>query len=317
MQIAETSPDQAKYILRVMKVAATGEGHLASTPRALITAIQKYLLLTEYDIAHLEFISPEEVAIAITEPIMRQQLLQATIVVILSAGEARLPQLHIIESYAKALEVSEDILKHLRMLCRRQILRLKIDVYRHCFIGQKYKQEVDKQGIGWLLKGLISYTGIKEDSRLASSYRKLEFLPQESLGYQLWKFHQENKYPFPGEKGGAHENTSYHDITHILAGYDSSPLGELQTVAMTVGYKKTGDPLASIFFILLQQHLGINVGFLSQARRGVLDLPDAPDKFIRAFLRGTAMNIDLSDNWDSWDVISCPVEELRKQYNIV
>src|SRR6476469_3697065 len=271
MQIVKITPAQAKYILRVMKVAATVEGHITSTPRALIAAVQKYLFMTEYDIDYLEFISPEEVAIAIINPIMRQQLLQAMIVIMLSAG-AMVHPLHIIESYAKSLEVSEDILKYLRMLCKRQILRLKIDVYQHCFIGKKYKQEVDKQGIKWLIKGFISYTGIKEDSALASRYRKLEFLPQGTLGYQLWKFHQENKYPFPGEKGGAHENTSYHDITHILAGYDTSPLGELQAVAMTVGYKKTGDPLASIFFILIQQQLGVNVGFLSQARRGVLDL---------------------------------------------
>ncbi len=48
------------------------------------------------------------------------------------------------------------------------------------------------------------------------------------------------------------------------------------------------------------------------AERGYFDV----EKALVALERGAAMNIDLSEGWDYWEVIDHPVQDLRIRYNI-
>jgi hypothetical protein len=319
MELIIPTPKQSEFVLGALKTVVSGDDSLPETPRALIAAIQKHLLMTEYNIDSLPNISPSSLAQIIIHPQQRLQIVQAMIVLILSTGDVNSQQFQRIESYVFALELPKSILRNLHQLYRRQFITLSADVYYHCFIAQKYKLELKRQGLRWFLKGLVNYFGLIEDKKLAARYHQLELFPEETLGYQFWKFYQVNNYPFPGEKGSAHENTCFHDVTHILAGFDTSPEGEIQTVAMTVGYKYKQDknPLSSIFFILLQQHIGLQIGLLSQAKKGILNSPEMPDKFVKAFQQGTAMKVDLSCNWNHWAAFNQPIEELRKEYNQV
>lgn len=314
MQLIIPTPEQSEFVLRSL-ITVIGSA-LTETPRSLIAAAQTHLLNTHYDLDTLEPIAPHHLAEQISEPDLRRQVIQAMVVLMLSGGGVGAEQMGAIDEYARALQVDPQTLRNLRQLYQRRFLQLSLDVYRRCFITQKYQFEWRRQGIGWFLKGLINYLGWVEDRELVDRYRDLERLPEETLGYQFWAFCQTHQYAFPGEKGGTHENTCFHDVTHVLAGYDTSPAGELQVVAMTVGYKRDGDPLASLFFILLQQHLGIQVGLLSPANTGTLDAPNASDQFIQAFKRGVDMTVDLSGAWDHWAAFAQPVEQLRADYNI-
>jgi hypothetical protein len=307
---------QAEVILRSLKQIALQHGDLAATPRSLLNAVQKYFLFTQIDLDQLASIAPEAVAEVIQSPSMRLQLIQAMVGMILSTGSVTTQQWQAIVAYAQVLNVPQSTLRNLRQLYQRQLRWLKFDVYRRCFIAQKYQFELRRQGIGWLVRGLVSYLGWMDDRSLADRYHQLQHFPPETLGYQFWQFYQENHYAFPGERHGNHESTCFHDVTHILAGHDTSPEGELQVVGMTIGYKTSGDPLASLFFILLQQHLGIQVGLLSKASLGVLDRPGMAEKFVRSLKCGAVMTIDLAENWDHWTAFEQSVSSLRQQYNI-
>lgn len=317
MKLLIPTPEEAEYVLRSCKQVAIVDHILGKTPRALLAAAQKYILKTDYDLDTLEPITPQVLSQCVTDPELRRQLVQAMVVLTLATGNVQPEQFQRVAAYAQALQVPQSTLKYLHQLCQRRLGRLKIGVYRQSFISQRYQLELGRQGLGWFLKGLLNYTGLVPDRALAERYYALERLPETSLGHQFWQFSQTHRYPFPGEKGGNHEGTCFHDVTHILAGYDTSAAGELQVVAMTVGYKQRGDPLASLFFILLQQHLGVQVGLLSPAKTGGLDAPGMPEKFIKALKRGSEMTVDLSEDWDHWEAFNHSVADLRVRYNMV
>ncbi|MBX2863480.1 MAG: hypothetical protein KTR27_07985 [Leptolyngbyaceae cyanobacterium MAG.088] len=56
--------------------------------------------------------------------------------------------------------------------------------------------------------------------------------------------------------------------------------GELFTVALTAGYQQTGDPLASLLFMVLYHHAGVQVGISSKAHRGALDQPNVLEQMV-------------------------------------
>jgi hypothetical protein len=103
----------------------------------------------------------------------------------------------------------------------------------------------------------------------------------------------------------------YHDCTHVLSGYDTTPEGEVQVACFSAGYRRK-DPFAFVFFVLLQFHVGVRMTPITVARTGVFD----PAKALIALRRGVAMNVDLTDGWEYWPVMGEQVEELRKRYGI-
>lgn len=287
------------------------------TAEAVLTSAQRHLLGTDDDLKQLAPANPVALAEAIPNPQVRLHLVQAMVVLALIDSRVSQAQLNWLQTYCRALAVPERVGRYLHQFYHRQWKRLSLDVYWHCFIAEKYRWELRRWGWGWLIRGALIYLGWIQDRALADRYQQLAHLPEDTLGYQFWQFYQQNAYPFPGEKGGLHEHTIFHDATHVLGGYDTSAAGELQTVAMTAGYQRHGDPLASICFILLQQHLGIQAGLLSKAQKGILAEPGMAEKFVLAFKCGLEMRVDLSDYWDHWAAFSQPIAQVRRQYNLV
>jgi hypothetical protein len=67
-----------------------------------------------------------------------------------------------------------------------------------------------------------------------------------------------------------------------------------------------------MFFGLMQFHMAIRVGLLAKAESGHFN----PQLMLKALARGAAMNIDLTDKWNPWEVMDRDIDELRAEYNI-
>jgi hypothetical protein len=65
--------------------------------------------------------------------------------------------------------------------------------------------------------------------------------------------------------------------------------------------------------MLAQFQLGIQVTPVTEAETHQVD----PDLMIKALVRGTHVNRDLTANWDPWDDFENPIVELRRAYNIL
>jgi len=319
MQLIQPTDEQSLWLLRVVKSVL---GPIDSgAARYLIDASQRHWLQSDYNWEELEPLpstawSDEIANPPLSDPLMAQQLIQSLVILAIVGDRRNWHTYHCIRQLARRLKVKNAGLRYLQLWCLKANWLLILDVYWHGFIAQKYRYEWRRRGWRWLLGGAATYLGWMQNRALTQQYRQLQWLPPTTLGHAFWQFYQQHHYAFPGERQGLHEGLAFHDVTHILGDFDISPEGELQAVALTAGYQQFGDALASLIFIILQQHSGIQIGLLSQAQQGWLARPNVADHFVRTFVAGAAMTVDLAQTWDFWDAVEHPVAALRQRYNL-
>jgi hypothetical protein len=308
--------DQAHAGLRAMKTVLTAAGPLEPVRREVLAAVQRHLLRTDYDLDALPEIAPEELAPAIGDPALRAQLVSGMVTIALTSDRIDKRELAAIESFAAALDVRPTALEQLRKLNEERLMTLRIDVARRSLGGAAMKQLYEEQGALGVVKNLGSFAGLFENRDVAERYRGLEGYADGTLGKELWRFYKANGYAFPGEKHGAPESLLSHDLSHILAGHGTDFQSEGLVLGFQAGYRKQ-DPFSVLVFLLLNAQHGLKLtAFAEPTTRFYNDKPGALDEVVRAFARGSRMNIDLTDRWDFWAVMDRPVEELRKEYGI-
>ncbi len=233
------------------------------------------------------------------------------IVMSLADGEANDAESKVVEAFARALNVESESFDTLRKLADGHFLAARLDVARHFFAREKLIERVKRDGVGWLARAVVSLAGIAENRDLAERYRALEIYPPNSLGRRYFEFVRSNSFQFPGERGGPPEPVTLHDLTHTLGGYGTDPAGEMQVIGFHAGFRRA-NPFTWIFFGMMQFHMGIRVGLLAEGESGHFD----PQRMLNAIARGAAMNIDLTDQWNPWEVMDRDIDALRAEYGI-
>ncbi len=165
--------------------------------------------------------------------------------------------------------------------------------------------------MGAVARAVCAAAGRLEDRALARRFETLRALPDGTLGREYIHYLETRGWPLPGERGAQSDIIVYHDMTHILADYGTDPGGEVETACFTAGHRRK-EPFTFVLFVLLQFHIGVRMTPGAKAERGYFDVGRA----LVALERGAAMNIDLSADWDYWDVVDVSVDELRRRYNI-
>src|SRR5262249_5763607 len=150
-----------------------------------------------------------------------------------------------------------------------------------------------------------------EDPEEARRYNRLGLLPEGTFGRALWRHWVERDFALPGQRDGLPAFAIFHDLGHVLAGYDTDPAGEAQPAAFQAGYVRH-DGFMSLLSAIAQFHLGIKITPIAPAGVGYLDV----DKVMVALSRGAACNADLSDNWDFWPHMPRPLDEVRAELGI-
>ena len=72
------------------------------------------------------------------------------------------------------------------------------------------------------------FFGAAVNREMLWNYKRLGLLPEGTLGREYWKHLTEVGFGFPGEPGGIAESVAYHDIAHVLAEHDTTPLADRQ-----------------------------------------------------------------------------------------
>jgi hypothetical protein len=295
-----------------MKMVALADGKLVDAERGFLATGQSFFG-TNLDIEQLEPITPEELAEHIESPGLRLQMIRGMVILSLIDGEATPAESMLIEKFAAALGVETPDLKTLRLLAEQSLIRARFDLARRFWAREKMIETVKAQGIGWLARSLAAMAGFREDAAIASKYRALESAPAGSLGRAYYDFIHGNGFSFPGEKGSPPETITLHDLTHVLSGYGTDPIGELQVLAFHSGCRREEkDPFSFLMFGIAEFHLGISVTPVAQGSKGQLD----PALVLKALRRGAACKIDPTEGWDPWTVMNEPLSELRAKYNI-
>lgn len=312
MHIVQPTADEAEAGLRALATILRAGGRaLSPMDRRMLEASQRHILKTAFEVDALPSITPAELAERVVRPPIRQQLSMAMVVLSFASGSASERHVTLVESYVAALGVSVRELEDLRLLVERRLATLRFDILRHMYIGDRVVELYRDEGFLGILRALGGIRGLVERPEIAAKYRALGELPSGTLGRSYYEYAIRNRFPFPGERGGAPEMILPHDLAHVLSGYDTDPAGEMQVAAFTAGFRRE-QTATILLFVLCQFDLGVKMVPQSAPEIGTLD----PDRFLAAFVRGSKMTVDLFGDWDFWPVIGERVEVLRERYGV-
>ena len=105
MELKIPTPEQAYWGLRAMKAVALADGTLDDSERQVMQAVQR-VFGTNHEVAGLEPITPEELALNLPDPQIRRQLVNGLIVMSLIDREVSPREAELVERFAAALQVT-------------------------------------------------------------------------------------------------------------------------------------------------------------------------------------------------------------------
>jgi hypothetical protein len=308
-------PEAAVLGLRAMKMVASEGGAIRPGARRLLLAAQRIFLGVDVALDDLSSIEPEALAAGLPAA-LREQFVRAMVVMSFTDGVPSPGSVATIDRFARALGVDQPAIETTRKFAEGHLWLGRLDYLRRSNIRGMVEGELE-HGVLRAAKSLLGIRGLLEDPALAARYAGFASLPEGTLGKVLFAHYRKNGFTFPGEKGGFPESGIYHDMTHVLSGYDTDPQGELQVGAFTAGYRKK-DPLYVAMLPLLLFCADINVTPIPHDHTEALfSQPGIAEEFIVAYERGADVRLDLSDHWDFWPEVARPIADVRRDLGIV
>lgn len=318
--LTDTTPDQRRLVLEGMADIARASGSLGVGDRDGIRGAASLLLPDQdpdaLDVDALAVTTPEAVAEAIVADDQRNEAMQYLIVAAFTSGEVDTPRWHRLVHYAEALGVAREELHILRELADRHWHSAQFHLMRDTM-------EVVTESDRWLsrgyelLKGIVGHDAT-DDPELAARYRALGDLPENTLGYGLFRQYVDHGFAFPGEPDNIGEVFGIrHDTCHVLSGYSTSRQGELLVGTFSTGMEARFSPVEPFHVLMLPLftwHLGTpllprggNPG------HGVLDVR----KLFVAWERGKATTLDVyGPDFDLFEQAERDLDEVRAAWNI-
>lgn len=317
MKLIRPTLEEGAAGLRAMTTVAKSRGEILGPTRRLIEAGQKVLLSTSEPLDDLIPITPDELAAEIQRPEIRAQLVSGMVMACLSAGEPPASQAQMLRSFAHALEVQGPQLSAIEKIANHDVLFFKLCVLRNGHLPDAIKDEYHHRGVLGLAKSLANLRGLREDPVLAARFHAWEKLPSESLGAHVFRHYRANGFAFPGEKGGFPQAGIYHDFSHVLAGYDTTPEGETLVGGFIAGYRENRPDhgLFTALFVLSIFSTGVDLTPIG-VPTATGTVGGVAERFLLAIQRGSALSIDLSDDWNFWDYVELPLDEVRTRIGI-
>jgi hypothetical protein len=157
----------------------------------------------------------------------------------------------------------------------------------------------------------------RENTEVASRFRALAKLPEDTLGHQFFRHCTEAGLPFAGEKGGFPVGALFHDFAHVLGGYDTSPEGEMKNAAFQAGFTQDDDDFFTLLFAIVIHTAGINMTpFEMPVLLGRIGQEGLAMDVFHALQRGAAMRVDLGRDWDFWTYVTLPIDEARERLGV-
>ena len=287
--------------------------HMPLHAGKLIQVLQNHLG-SNIDISTLQDISPEALAVEISDPWVRQQLVRVLIVAALVDMKPTKEQVKTIRAYAETLEIeNEKGIRVLDLYVRGAHMRLRRHLAINGHAVPQIKVAAKKESRWGMLAMIARILGLTENKELAQKYRKMLAYPKGTLGRIYAEFIVHNEFGFPGEKGTPVEVLAIHDLCHIIGGYGTDAVNEIQAVAFQAGHLSYAG-FNYLLLGILQFHLGLRVSPLVHGTTAQLDIEAA----FKALLKGLRMTADLSGGeWNPEEDLALPLSEVRAKYNVI
>lgn len=262
----------------------------------------------------------EEVLTAGADELLRKQIVRLAVMVEITDRALERRVTRGVEQYAARLGVRTVLVHEARALAEHHAVLLHTDLLRHSWTAHETVRESLSGRIVELSRSKLAYLGIGHDDAIANRWRALRDLPDGTWGRGVADFYARHGFPFPGEPHGIYEIGARHDFVHVLAGYDATPEGELDTFALIAATMPDEQGLT-----LLAVTLGIfqngSIRHMSgkrvaMARTDTLADPGALRRWVEAFRRGSECRVDLMGGIDHFAMAPLPLDEACRQVGL-
>lgn len=316
MFLIHTSVAQAPLLAAAVVGACRGEGWDVPLQPRFLSVLFEQLLGFVADFETLAPTTPQVIRDALPSLEQRRELIELMVTVELLCDPIPSWLSTSVEQWAEVLEIEDNSLLLARDLAQHAAATAMADFYRLNWIGTLDQEQPDFQkrltrdGMkAWALT-------VEADLAEAQRWNELENCPAGSLGRALWEFYQKRGFAVPGTPGAANEAVAHHDWIHVLADYDTTPMGEMEVTAFmasssrlpgaTLGFMGT----VSIYESGLLPSLVVPSGYHHS-----LSVPQGPERIADAIRRGKACHQDPLMT-DYFAIASYPLDELRRSWGI-
>jgi len=308
MDIDVFLPHELGGVFRVLRTALNPVGALDVRERQFL---ETYAAITGH---HLDAADPP--AIEAREVIVegshrRKRLLQLAGIAALLGRPVRPQAVAYLGELSQHLGVSDGVVPVLDALSRGRHLRVRLLAMRRA-MRVMFKEAWLAEGPWGVLRlfGAMAFKAAVNKDRLWN-YKRLGLLPEGTLGREYWKHMTEVGFGFPGDVAGIADSVAYHDIAHVLADHDITPLGEIQQGSFQGGNRRE-DGFFFIQFVILQFHHGVKVTPATGPQVGHFD----PRKVLWAIHRGAQCSVDMTHQWNFWPLMRLPLGEARARVHL-
>jgi len=320
MQLLRPPPEIVPCVVRAMKTVALAAGSVHPGARALIEAAQDALVGRRVDFDALAPIEPAELAAQVQDPALRAQIVHGMVTVSLVDEIPSRQQIETVQRFAAALGVADGMLETVEKLVAGHLNVFRICFLRRSHIRDMMAGQIARAGVLGTIRAEATMMGWTEDEKLAERYARLADLRPGTLGHELHAYYVRNGFPWPGQRRAAPEAIVSHDVTHLVSGYDTDPVGETLVAAFTAGYQTDPRLFFTALVGLVMFSTGVHVAPSPNVQAMHVDAmaqPGVARRWFHALERGSRMTSDLAVDFELWPLADLPLEQLRQRWGVV
>lgn len=296
-------------VFAVLRTALRPSGPLGLAERRFL---QTYARITDYPLvpANPPPIAPHEVRIEGAH--QRKRLTQLAAMAALLSRPLKADSVAFVRALSRRLTTHDSVVDVLDALLRGHRFRVRMLAVRRGFrvmIKEAHRSE-GAAGVLRFFTAMLLKAPVNRDKLW--NYKRLGLLPEGTLGREYWKHMVREGFGFPGEPAGIPDAVAYHDIAHVIAGHEATPLGEIQQGSFQGGNRRE-DGFAFVQFVLLQFHHGVRITPGTAAQVDHFD----PELVLWAIQRGAKCNVDMTHQWDYWPLMSLTLEQARAKCGLL
>lgn len=261
------------------------------------------------DVDALAPLPPRAFAAAIADPRHRSHALDYLTLAPFIRPDIRASEAALVQQCFQAARMRSNALTFMTSIARRRILTAQL------LVARKLLPRLLPGGPIRHARRAVSMLRQRRGSRaIAAPYHALEYYSAGTLGNAFYRFHRNRGFALPGEPGCLPEELSaLHDITHILAGYNTDSNGEILAQAFSGGTLPMPYSMMIAVTGLLSYHNGLV--FDANGRLALQKGHMRPHAFAEAFARGMRATCFIA-NWDFKADWETPVAAIRARFGI-
>jgi hypothetical protein len=317
--LIHTPPSQAPLLAAaVVSACRLPQGWVEPLQPRLLRVLFSQLLGWSGDLEGLPPVTPEALALALPEAAQRRELIALMVALEMVCRPIPEALQASVQRWAEALGVHELSLLLARDLVGHSQALATADFYRLNWIGEG--EQHDPQLPERLRHfGLRAYAlTVEPDAAVSERWRALGRCPEGSLGHALTSFYAERNFRLPGEVGGGNEALAHHDWIHVVAGYDTTPIGEMEVTAfMAAASRSPGAMLGFLGAVSIYETGLLRSVVVGPDYAHTLAAPGGAERVASAIARGARCRVDPLLALDYFAIADQPLAKVRADWDLL